>query len=172
MFKTKIPSTISFAIGILLFFMPFVDIKCNNMSLQKINGVEFATGFRIKTSDNSLLGNMENMNMGNDRLDNSGKRKEPNIYAMAALGLGILGFLLALLAGRSGGIGGLLTGSLAAISLIALWIDIKKEIKTEITGSNASNGINISVEFMPVFYIAVIVFLAAAYFSYKRLKGS
>ena len=60
-FGTKIPSSVAFGIGVLLFFMPFVDIKCNSMTLQKVTGAQLATGFEIKGpgSDNSLVGDFE-----------------------------------------------------------------------------------------------------------------
>ena len=37
---TKIPGTVAFGIAILLFFMPFIDIKCNSITLQKVSGVD------------------------------------------------------------------------------------------------------------------------------------
>ena len=50
-FGTKIPSSVAFGIGVLLFFMPFVDIKCNTMTLQTVSGVQLATGFEVKGQD-------------------------------------------------------------------------------------------------------------------------
>ena len=50
-FGTKIPSTVTFVVAVLLFLMPCIDIKCNNMSLQTDSGVELATGFKLKESN-------------------------------------------------------------------------------------------------------------------------
>ena len=50
-FATKIPSSVVLGIAILLFFLPFVDVKCNTMSLQTVSGFELATGFEIKKTD-------------------------------------------------------------------------------------------------------------------------
>ena len=33
MFGTGIPSTVAFAVGVLLFFLPFMEIKCGNSTL-------------------------------------------------------------------------------------------------------------------------------------------
>ena len=57
MFGTKVPSSVAFAVAVLLFFMPFVDIKCNNMSLQQVSGFQLATGFKMKnnSSNNPFL---------------------------------------------------------------------------------------------------------------------
>jgi hypothetical protein len=68
-------------------------------------------------------------------------------------------------------------------------IDIKKKIKFEMPGSNTktsteddplglnklgsevSDKLNITVDFTPWFYIAVLAFLAGAYFCYRRMKS-
>ena len=35
---TKIPAAVTFGIAVLLFFMPFINIKCNSLTLQKVSG--------------------------------------------------------------------------------------------------------------------------------------
>jgi hypothetical protein len=150
--------------------MPFLDLKCNNVSLQKFKGVELAMGIEIKTND-SLFGNLDSMD-SNSALKK--EKKDPNVYALGALLLGVSGLLLSLLSSKAGGVGGLLTGSLAVVSLIMLFIDIKKQIKTEIPGMGSGGGAGqmyISVDFTPMYYITVLVFIAAAVLSYKRIKA-
>lgn len=167
LFSSKIPSSVTFAVAVLFFFMPFVDIKCNNMSLQKINGIELATGFRVKTSDNSLFGNLDNLDTNTSA--KKSERKDPNMYALGALVLGALGFILAMFAGKAGGIGGVVTGALGAVSLVVLWTDIKKDIKSEVSEASVKD-IQVSVDFTPMFYLTVILFIAAAAMSYKRMR--
>jgi hypothetical protein len=174
-FGTKIPSSVAFAIGILLFFMPFVELRCNGMAIQKISGFELATGFKVKSQDDSFLGNMDRLT--NENIDNNNtakkERKDPNTYAIAALVMGVLGLALSFAAKGIASIGGTITGVLSAACLILLLIDLKKKLKTELTDtvSMGNTGeVRISLDFTPVFYISVIVFLAAAFFSYKRLK--
>lgn len=169
--KAKMPSTIAFVIGVVLFFMPFVDIQCNNMSLQKVSGAELATGFKIKSpgTGNSLFDGLDKMGGESKTSVSTGDKKDPNVYALAALALGALGLLLSISNAKLGGIGGVLTGALSAASLIGLWIDIRKQLKADI-GMDKQTDINIAVEFTPWFYLAVISFIAAAYFSYKRMK--
>ncbi len=170
--KAKTPSTIAFAIGVLLFFMPFVDIQCNNMSLQKVNGAELATGFKIKGpgTGNSFLEGLDNRG-GQPRTYSDGNdKKDPNVYALAALVLGALGLLLSISNARIGGVGGVLTGSLAAASLIGLFVDIHQQVSADIGLKDGGADVKIAVEFTPWFYLAVVSFIAAAYFSYKRMK--
>ena len=184
-FGTKIPSSVAFGVGILLFFMPFLDIKCNSMTLQKVSGIQLATGFQIKSpgSDNSLLAGFENMNDDDKKLSIKKEKKEPNMLALAALGLGVAGLVFSLLKAKSGGTGGLITGLLAAVALIATMIDIKSQVKAEMPDlrnrsmGNAGSGfdklgdsIYIAVDFTPWFYITVIAFLTAAFFCYKKMQ--
>jgi len=185
LFGTKIPSSIAFAVAVLLFLLPFIDIKCNNMSLMKVSGVKLATGFDIKTpgSSNSLFGDLSNLSEATQN-NNSSNKKEGNIWAMMALGLGIGGFILSIINKKISATGGLLTGSLSAIAMIILFITIKNDISKEAgmkpdisatqglenTTNPFSENTLIAVEFAPAFYIALLSFLLAAWFSYKRKK--
>src|SRR5687767_10857956 len=201
MFGTKTPSTVAFAVAILLFFMPFVDIKCNNMSLQQVKGFELATGFQMKkgSSNNPYLDDIKS-----DRVDDEitkattkSDKKDPNLYAMIALGLGVLGLLLSLTNAEAAIGGAMVTGIASAGAMIGLMLDIKKKVKMDIPsmngGKNKGDGslsdkmnelgdkmsdfgkelgdkMNITVDFTPWFYISVIAFLAAAFFCYKRMQ--
>lgn len=164
-FGTKIPSSVAFIIAVLLFFLPFLDIKCNDMSLQKVSGIELATGFNIKGpgSDNTLFGNVEK-NTGA-----KGERKDPYVYALVALALGIAGFLLSLLNIKATAFGGIIIGVLGIIAMIGMMIDIKSDIKGESLGTE--DGVKVVVEFTPWFYVTIIAFLAAAFFSYRRMRS-
>lgn len=184
-FGTKIPSSVAFGIGVLLFFLPFLDIKCNTMILQKVSGVQLATGFEIKSpgSDNTLVGSFEKMDDGDTKVSTKGEKKEPNLLALTALVLGTVGLVLSLLNAKAGGTGGIITGVLAGVALIATMIDVKSKLKAEMPElRNRSRGndlsgfdklgdsIYIAVDFTPWFYIAVISFLVAAFFCYKRMQ--
>jgi hypothetical protein len=89
---------------------------------------------------------------------------------LAALVLGIGGFVVSLLNHRAGGFGGMITGALSAAAMIGLMMDIKSDIKKELLGGK--DGVTIAVEFTPWFYIAIIAFLAAAFFCYKRIQST
>jgi hypothetical protein len=169
------PGSVSFLAGILLFLLPFVDIKCGDATLKEVRGYELATGFTVedKKMNQSIFGNM-----GMDQTTNSTKseKQSPNIFALAALGLGVLGFVISFLAkGRS--VPAAFMGVLAVVALIALMINIKGDPKlnTESKTSNTMDGFNanfgndiIRVEFTPWFYITILVFLAAAYFCWRK----
>jgi len=197
MFGTKIPSTVAFVVGVLLFFMPFIDIKCNGTSLQTVSGLQLATGFTMKNSDNnSFLDNnkTDNADEGTTKTTKKSDNKDPNLYAMIALGLGVLGLALAFTNAKAAIGGAMVTGIACAGALIGLMLDVKKNIKSSIPGAGGSSKtddggtgigegldkigqemndkLNITVDFTPWFYIAVIAFLAAAFFCYKRMSAS
>ena len=181
---TKIPAAVAFGIAVLLFFMPFIDIKCNSLTLQKVSGAQLATGFKIKSpgSDNTLVGSFEKMDKGDSQVRRSGEENDPNIFALAALGLGIFAFVLSLVDKKGAVTGAGITGILAAVSLMATLIDIKRKVKMDLPemGNKAKdsgatdfeklgNSMSIAVDFTAWFYIAVIAFAVGAWFCYKRM---
>ena len=181
-FGTKIPSSVMFGIAILLFFLPFVDIKCNTMHLRTVSGFELATGFDVSEQpDNNNSTFHSEVNIDN----NNEKRENPNAFALAAFILGVAGFALSFANAKQGETGGVITGILAAVALIGLYIDIKNDTRIQNTGSagdeasgfeklgqRIADGMKISVDFTPWFYVAVVVLLAAAFLSYKRMMSS
>jgi len=185
-FETKIPSSVAFGIGVLLFFMPFLEIRCNNMTLQKVTGVQLATGFEVKGpgSDNSLAGSFEKMDRDDSRLARNGGKNDPNMLALAALALGIIGLVLSLFDKKGGVTGGVITGALAVVALIATLIDVKRKVKMDMPEFGNKSGdagetdfeklgdsMYLAVDFTPWFYIAVIAFAAGAWFCYRRMQA-
>lgn len=191
-FGTKIPSSVAFIVGILLFFMPFVDIKCNGTSLQTVSGIQLATGFKMKnnSSDNSFLDDLKSDKVDETITKTTTKtdKKDPNLYAMVALGLGVIGLLLSFTNAKAAIGGAMVTGIGAAAAMIGTMLDVKKKVKLDIPGGDKDGGeiskgidkisetvsdkMNITVDFTPWFYIAVIAFLAAAFFCYKRMSSA
>ena len=166
---TKIPATTSFVIALVVFLMPFLDIRCNEMSLKKINGVELATGYQIDSpgKSNSLFGGLENKETSSF---SKKEKKESNIYALAALLIGVAGLALSLLNVKTAIAAASATGALAAVALIGLMVDINRQVSSQ--QAEQSKDVVISVNFTVWFYLSVLAFLAAAYFSFQRMRQS
>jgi hypothetical protein len=164
---TKIPATTSFVIALFVFLMPFLDIRCNEMSLKKINGVELATGYKIDSPgrSNSLF---DGLDKNNDNQVSEKGKSESNMYALAALLIGLAGLGLSLLNAKTAMSAAMASGAVAAAALIGLMIDIKRQVSSQ--QAEQSKDVVISVNFTVWFYLALLGFLAAAWFSYKRLK--
>lgn len=167
-FGTKIPSTVSFAVGIILFFLPFLEITCNSMTIQTVSGVQLATGFKVKSDPG--MGYMSDIVKDEPKKEKTSEKENPNIFAAMALLFGILGFILSMRNLKTGGTGGLIMGMLSSLSLIGLLIDVGNRVKLKLP--NKEQDLQISIGMTPWFYITIVVFLAAAFFSYKRLKAN
>src|SRR5687767_7024817 len=166
--------SISFLVGILLFLLPFVNIKCGDMTVKEVKGYELATGFSVDDNKTKTpFGSFDSNQPSNTKPD----KKDPNTYALVALGLGVLGFIVSMIAKGRSPLAAFI-GVLTAAALIGLMIDVKKQLKLEVPGnSNNSNDLDfnfndvkITAEFTPWFYIAVIAFLLAAFFSWQLGK--
>ncbi len=123
LFGTKIPATAAFLIAVLLFLLPFAEIKCNNTAIASNTGLGIAMGSDWKevVSKNIFGNRFENDTTTNDQ---KFQKQDSNIFAKVALGLGILGLFIAFLAPGSGGKFNLIIGVLAAVSLIAMLVDL------------------------------------------------
>jgi hypothetical protein len=182
---TKTPSVISFAIGILLFLLPFIDVKCKGDSLKKISGVQLATGYTIDMgTEDSFFGKLEKNLDDGKKTSTKGEKQDPNPYALAALVLGAAGLLLSLVRIKAGATGAFITGILSAAGLIAMYIDINRQMKSSIKpdvlgppdmdsgfDKQMADMTGITVDFTPVFYLTILAFAAAAFFSYRRMKS-
>jgi hypothetical protein len=171
-FGTKVPSTVSFAVGIILFLLPFAEVKCNGSTLATNTGLGIATGKEWKMPANSLFGNESRG--GPSKADDE-KKKAPNTYAIIALVLGAAGLILSLTGAKVAAGSAMVVGILSAGALIGLMIDLKRQLNEPLPGKTAGemdnvvNNIKVTMNFTPWYYIAVIAFLAAAFFCYKRL---
>jgi hypothetical protein len=181
MFGTKVPSSVAFLAGILLFLLPFAEIKCGGTVIAKNTGLGIAIGKEWQSvASKNMFGGTDN-----DNKDEGGmkKKQDPNMYAIVGLGLGVLGLLLSFANARAAAGSAILTGVLSAGALIGLMLDLQKKVKTD-TGGNVGNNndggnmfgldklndVKMTIGFTPWFYIAIVAFLAAAFFSYWRMR--
>lgn len=167
--------SVSFLVGILLFILPFVNIKCGDVTVKELKGYELATGFSIdEKKTKSPFENLDSNQPATSKTD----KKEPNTYALVALGLGVIGFVVSLLARGRSPLAAFI-GILTAAALIGLMIDVKKKLKLEMPTDTPSNdsfnmnldNVKITAEFTPWFYIAVVAFIVAAFFSWQLGKA-
>ena len=178
-FGTKIPSGVAFAVGILLFLLPFAEVKCNGNSFANNTGLGIATGKEWKTA----AGAFGNDLMGDAKTE-SNQKNDPNVYAIIALALGVIGLGLSLTNVKAAIGTALISGILSAGALVGLMLDLKKQAKDPIPGMpgktsgeldntmNSINDVKVTIEFTPWFYIAIAAFLVAAFFCYKRIQST
>jgi len=188
MFGTKIPAAVSFAIGILLFFLPFTEMRCGGSAFLNQTGKGFILNEKWKTTGTAGMFGKESMtdspaNQVGDKAGNS------QIFAIAAAALGLLGFLFCFANAKVGGKLGIVAGVLSAAALIAMMVDLKKWFSDSLAKEamdktkdgadnlgldkigNTMGDIKPTLAFTPWFYVAVVAFLAAAFFCYKRMQS-
>ena len=169
---TKIPSTMAFLLAIVLFLLPFAEIRCNGTAVANNTGLGIATGAEWKeVVSKSIFGN----GFQNDRSADESKvqKQDLNIFAIVALALGVIGVLIAFLTPKGGGKFSLFVGVLAAVSLIAMLIDLRSKAKTEnsIKSSelNFNAGVSVTVDGTGWFYLTIILLVLGGVFS--NLQG-
>lgn len=186
MFATRGPSTIAFIVAILVFLLPFTEIRCGGTKIMSKSGIDYALDKEWKT----VTGGLPQTDAA-DKSMNVGKEQKGNTryYILAALGLGILGLVLGLATSKGSAAGGILAGLLAAGALIAFMLELKNNFEnslreqaidkaTEGADEAGMEGISRTMgdmkptlAFTPWFYIAIIAFIAAAIFCYLRMRS-
>jgi len=171
---TKIPSSIAFLLGILLFLLPFAEIRCNGAAVANNTGVGIATGTAWKeVVTKSIFGNGFQNNPSTN--ESKVQKQDPNVFAIAALALGVIGVLIAFLTPKGGGRFNLFVGALAAVSLIAMLIDLRSKLKSENSVKSSeldlNAGVIVTVDGTGWFYFTIILFILDGVFSYLQGKS-
>ena len=171
---TKIPSSIAFLLGILLFLLPFAEIRCNGAAVANNTGVGIATGTAWKeVVTKSIFGSGFQNNPSTN--ESKVQQQDPNVFAIAALALGVIGVLIAFLTPKGGGRFNLFVGALAAVSLIAMLIDLRSKLKSENSVKSSeldlNAGVIVTVDGTGWFYFTIILFILGGVFSYLQGKS-
>jgi hypothetical protein len=174
--KPYLPAAL-YALALLLFLLPFFDIKCNNMSMAKLSGISMATGG--KPSLNSEMADMQNNFPGERQRSATSFDGEGQLFitALFALLLGVAGLLYSLLNKGDNQRPAMYIGGLGALALIGSWIQVSSYVsentKTRegpIPDEQFSAMMNVSASPTFWFVLCLLCFLAAAYISYQRSK--
>src|SRR5690349_6771929 len=80
LFGTKIPSSIAFLVAVLLFLLPFAEIRCNGAAVANNTGLGIATGTEWKevVSKNIFGNGFQTDSPSNDK---KVQKQDPNIFA-------------------------------------------------------------------------------------------
>src|SRR5438477_9513985 len=116
-FGTKIPSTAAFVLVLILFLLPFAEVRCNGSAVANNTGLGIAMGSEWKEVVTKNLFGAPLDNNNNDKKEFSQKH-DPNVFAIAAIVFGIIGLLIAVLSLKGAGKINLFVGILGAVSLI------------------------------------------------------
>ena len=185
MFGTGVPSSVAFAIALLLFLLPFSEIKCGGTTLMSQTGLGYALGSQWK-----IAGGLGGKDLMGDKKDITSKttgEKEGNAryFILGALGLGVLGLIFSLLGSSAASKAGIVVGIVGAGALIGFMLDVKKWFNdgmakqaaekakdgADSLGLGKMGEASLKLSFSPWFYVAVVAFLAGAFFCFKRMRA-
>lgn len=96
-FRKRYITTWAFALGLLLFLLPFSQVKCGTATLAENSGLGIAMGWQWKIamigSSNELLKALKK-----DEPDNKNSLKEkPNVFAIVAILAGLIGLVISVI---------------------------------------------------------------------------
>jgi hypothetical protein len=183
-FRKKHTVTVAFSIGVLLFLLPFAEIRCNYVALAKNTGLGIAAGTQWKSSVFSgmqdTMKSFDSENGAKKTEDDKKLEKElsmgPNIFALIALLTGIGGVLMALGNSKYRSLICMCTGILGAVMLIALMIQLQWQLKSQLPSGKGKGddhlGLNMNMllklQFTIWYYISLVSFIVAAFFGFKH----
>lgn len=168
-FKRPYSLTTVLAAGILLFFLPFVQIKCGSSTLAENTGVGIALGKPWKMSANWGRDFSRNLRTSMDEKRNK-LRSGINVFAIVALVAGVLGLAFSLIKDPMRPLVAMCAGILAAIMLIALMIYLKIQMRSSGATKNAGMGMVIKVQFTIWYYLSLFCFALAGLLGLRHYK--
>ncbi len=175
-FRKQHNSTISFAIAILLFLLPFAEFKCGSVTLIDNSGIGIAAGrsWRVAASWNKNE-IMQKLNTGSKE-EKDMMKDGPNVFALAALLAGAFGIAVAISSFKWRSVAGMCAGILGAVMLLAMMIQIRLEMRSLMSKGGSDDALEagmegiIGIRFTTWYYLSLVSFIAAAFLNYKRDK--
>ena len=163
---------LSYLAIIVFFFLPFINLKCNQRDFEKIKGIELATGMRIGNhhtdSSSFYLAQLDSLGAG---IGNSEKNEESatedeidrNNFATAALVLAICGLVLSLLIQwRREMLHGII-GLAGILSLMLLRLQLDQSVQQHDTPDESTVfNAKLTVEYLTAYWLAIVFFLFIA----------
>ena len=168
-FRSPYTTTVSFVLCALLFFLPFVDIRCNDVKLAQNTGFGLAVGKDFRVGDD--LKRLQNLY--GERSETSGgvSRSSGKLYftALVAFLLAIAGIAVSLVL-KKNNLACIIIGIAGTLALVGLIIQLNLDIRKKENGeySSAFTGTSIKANFTVAFYFCMVAFLAAAFLAFKR----
>jgi protein-S-isoprenylcysteine O-methyltransferase Ste14 len=176
-FRKRYTATISFAIGILLFLLPFVQLKCSSVTIAENSGVGLATGGQWNVT---MMGGTDalfkSINASKSNSDRKALKIAPDWFLVLAIVFAIAGIIFSVSKWQMRSMAAMSAGILSAVMLIAAMVHLKILMKSQIPTGNKSDSLDfnmggiVAIEFTIWYYLSLAAFAAAAFFSYKHHK--
>lgn len=176
-FRRRYTSTAAFAVGILLFFLPFAELRCNDSVLASNTGIGLATGKEWKTYGLPGYGDVlkGQENPAKDKTFTSLK-DWPNILTLISLLAAVAGLIFSATNSKLRAVVSMSAGILAAVLLIGMMIQMNHELKDSMAGKKGEPDYGgaismfVKMNYTIWYYMAVVTFVIAAFFGFKHHK--
>jgi hypothetical protein len=139
--RLKKASPAVFALGLLLFLMPFVSISCQGQKLASLTGIQLSFGGSIQSP--GMFGQT-----------GQARRTEPEFWAALALASLATGLVLVLLRQLKTALPPAIAAGICAFSLLALKAKVDSELATQ--------GLGLAVGYEPPFWLVLLLSIALA----------
>ncbi len=174
-FRKRYTSTISLAVGILLFLLPFAELKCASVTLAENTGIGIALGHKWRSLDmgkESDVFNKINSEVGDAKKEPL--EAAPNVFALVALAAAVFGLAFSLSGHKMRAVVGICAAALAALMLLGMMIQLKMLISSATRTKSSDLPYDLSgilkIQFTLWYYLSLFSFAAAAFFSYRHHK--
>jgi hypothetical protein len=174
-FRKKYITTIAFAIGLLLFLLPFVQLNCSSVTIAENTGLGLATGSSWKIGS---LGTTDSILKQFSELKGKSEREkiktEPDWFLVLAIAFAVTGIIISVINGKARPLITMSAGILATLMLVAAIVHLKILIRSQIPAANKDDSLGmdfsglIQVKFTIWYYISMAAFITAAFFGYKH----
>lgn len=169
----------SYSVIIICFFLPFLTVKCSDMELASVSGVDLARGvdFKEKVKDGEFAKKMSDYKKytgetleNDDEIpaeDNEKQKSKPSILLIVPFLLGVSGLIISFIKIRNKGIIQLIISLASFICLVIFGLTIKNS--SELNMLNSSNDGLITIHLGNAFYCASLIFiLIMSFYSFEQ----
>ena len=185
-FKSRSISNGTYILALLLFFMPFINIKCNDRPLASITGKDLVMGYDSKKAlKNSMFKNFPEQDKTKS-IDQSEKDKsleeessdsdeekafkdveKPNPLAIASVLMCLIGIIFSFIKTRVAVLTAAIAGALSCVLLIFIFLSMFPKMHELDAGLNY---LSMSVSFSFWFYLCIIVLGIGSYFAHRSYQ--
>lgn len=167
--KTKFISPSGFGLVIVCFFLPFLNLKCNEVNLATVKGIELVTGSRLKLQRNLDLPSIGKEESNQLDLEMEDQNIDRNYFAVAALLLAIGGLVLSFLLFLQKEMIISTIGFGGALALLLMRVQVDSSIEKETDG--ISNYI-IHIDYVYGYWLSIVFFIVVgAYNMSQHIDG-
>lgn len=166
-------SSIAFAIGILLFLLPFAEFKCGSVSILGNTGIGIAAGTSWKVASGFGMNELMDQVKSAAKEGKDVMKDGPNIFTIVSLAAALFGLVISFSKAPWRSTAAMSAGILAAAMLLAVMIQFKIQLRglmrDEGTDKMGMQGI-LRMEFTIWYYLSLFAFIAAAFLNYMLDK--